>query len=214
MGYLELDLKQTTDSDPNSTMLRSNLIALLLLLLAGCATTPGPITAPEPISPQRIGELGRSIAELDESIDPEEAGRAALVALEYSNLLARQYDVTTSPLMHNLLVNMGIKSRGLCIHWTEDLLARLREENFHSLDLHWAIANHDVAFRIEHSTVVISAAGDSLYRGIVLDPWRDAGRLYWAYTLQDEDYNWQPQAEVHAFKLDLQNSVEPGRPGR
>ena len=158
---------------------------------------------------QRIAELRLAIATLDESVDPEEAARAARIAIEYSLELARRYEIDNSPLMHNMLVNLGARSRGLCIHWTEDLLARLRSENFASLDLHWAIANHDVPFSIEHSTVVISASGDSLYRGLVLDPWRNAGRLYWAYTLQDQAYPWEPQARVHAYKRELQDQHEP-----
>ncbi len=195
-------------------MHRPILIATLLWLLSGCATTDGSSAATEPVTPRHIDELGRTIAALDESIDPGEARRAARVALEYSHQLARQYDVTTSPLMHNLLVNIGVKSRGLCIHWTEDLLVRLREENFDSLDLHWAIANHDVAFRIEHSTVVISAAGDSLYRGLVLDPWLDGGRLFWDYTLQDHAYEWQPQARAHDFKRERKVEVAAQQPDR
>ncbi len=193
---------------------RSSLLLATLLLLTACAATPDRFAAPEPVMQQRIGELRQAIATLDESVDPEEAQRAARIAIEYSLELAQRYEVNTSPLMHNLLVNLGVRSRGLCVHWTEDLLARLRAENFDSLDLHWAIANHDVAFSIEHSTVVISARGDSLYRGLVLDPWRDAGRLYWAYTLQDRDYPWQPQAQVHAYKRELQDQLEPGQSDR
>ncbi len=193
---------------------RSFLVAALLSLPLGCAATPNRIVLPEPATRQRIDDLGHAIAALDESINPVEARRAARVAIEYSVQLAQQYDVTTSPLMHNMLVNLGIKSRGLCIHWTEDLLSRLREENLQSLDLHWAIANHDTAFRIEHSTVVISASGESLYRGLVLDPWRNAGRLYWAYTLQDHEYPWQPQARVHRHKRELRDQLEPAQADR
>ncbi len=102
--------------------------------------------------------------------------------------------------MHNFLVNMGAKPRGLCVDWTSDLLARLQQERFRSLQLHWGIANYDNAFRIEHSTVIISAAAIRLQQGLVLDPWRQAGHLFWAKTLQDPAYQWHPQAEIHAQK--------------
>ena len=131
---------------------------------------------------------------------PGEARRAARTALEYSRQLAREYDVTDSAIVHNLKVNLGLKQRGLCIDWTSDLMARMRQQNFASLDLHWAIANYESAFRLEHSTVVISARGDPLERGLILDPWRHSGDLYWARATQDPGYVWKPQAEIHALK--------------
>ena len=149
---------------------------------------------------RRIADLEHAILSLGDNVDPGEASRAARVAIDYSLQLAREYGVSGSPLFHNIMVNLGIKSRGLCVHWTRDLGDRLRQEDFKSLDLHWAIANYESLFRLEHSTVVISAHGDSLQQGLVLDPWRNAGELYWARTLEDTDYPWRPQAEIHALK--------------
>ena len=78
--------------------------------------------------------------------------------------------------------------------------ARLRRERFHSLDLHWAIANYEAAFRLEHSSVVISAGGADLNQGLILDPWRNSGRLHWVLLTEDAKYRWQPRADVHALK--------------
>ena len=161
---------------------------------------------------QRVRDLSHSILNLDGSIDAREAQRAARVSIEYSQELARQYEISTSPVMHNLLVNLGVKQRGLCIDWTADLLARLKQERFDSLDLHWAIANYETTFRLEHSTVVVSARGDSIYQGLVLDPWRHSGQLHWAPTLEDVGYNWKPQAEIHAVKRKLREARANQRP--
>jgi len=173
---------------------------LLLLLLQACAGSAGRLDISPTVERQRIADLNRAILSLDENVDPGEASRAARIAIEYSRQLAREYEVTGSPVFHNVLVNLGIKSRGLCVHWTRDLRDRLREEDFQSLDLHWAIANYENLFRIEHSTVVISAPGDGLQQGLVLDPWRNGGELYWAPVLEDTEYLWRPQAEIHALK--------------
>jgi hypothetical protein len=67
---------------------------------------------------------------------------------------------------------MGLKPRGLCWHWARDIEARLKQENFQTLELHRAVANSDNVFRLEHSTAVISRRGDTFAQGIVLDPWR------------------------------------------
>ena len=63
---------------------------------------------------------------------------------------------------------MGLKPRGLCWHWAEDIERRLRAEDFQTLDLHRAIANAN-NIRIEHSTTIVSRRGDGMYDGLVLD---------------------------------------------
>lgn len=184
------------------------LLAVLLtalITLAGCATGRPALEFTTAEHERRVATLARDIAALGSDVDPLEAERAARLAIEYSLTLAERYEISgSSPVYHNLLVNLGIKPRGLCIDWTEDLTRRLKKARFHSLDLHWAIANYRSAFRLEHSTVVISARGDSLYDGLVLDPWRYSGRLFWAPTRADADYSWEPRATILALKRELE----------
>ena len=175
-------------------------LTLALILLTACAGgSPKPVQDTR-VADQRIQELNRAILALGDTVHPGEARRAARAALEYSRQLALEYDVTDSAIVHNMKVNMGLKQRGLCVDWTSDLMARLRQENFASLDLHWAIANYESAFRLEHSSVVISARGQALDHGLILDPWRHSGDLYWARATQDPGYSWKPQADIHALK--------------
>jgi hypothetical protein len=175
-------------------------LALAFTLPQGCATRSPQVELPPTIEQQRIADLSFAIRSLSADIDPAEARRAAQIAITYSQQLAQQYEITDSPLMHNFLVNIGVKERGLCVDWTSDLLVRLQQERFYSLKLHWGIANYETAFRIEHSTVIISARGNSLDQGLVLDPWRYSGYLFWAPTLHDPTYSWHAQAEIHALK--------------
>ena len=194
-----------------STAIRPPLLIIALLLgclLQGCATpalVPDPVPDPvldtaAPLEQQRIDELEQAMLDLGDEIDPGEARNAATIAIEYPLQLALEYEITDSPLVHNFLVNIGAKPRGLCVDWTHDLLVRLQQERFRSLQLHWGVANYDSAFRIEHSTVIISARNQPLQQGLVLDPWRHSGQLFWAKTLQDPEYHWRPHAEVHAQK--------------
>ena len=195
------------DFKPNLTIC---ILSLAFFLLTGCASSNPSLELPPGVEMQRISDLNHAILLLSDEIDPSEAQRSARIAIEYSRQLARQYEISSSPIMHNVLVNLGLKPRGLCVDWTSDLLARLQQEQFYSLDLHWGIANYDIAFRLEHSTVIISARGDTLNQGLVLDPWRHAGQLYWAPTLEDPDYTWKPQAEIHALKREY-NKVSENR---
>ena len=176
------------------------LLPLLGCLLQACATSNPLLELPPFVEQQRIDELQQAILSLDEDIDRDEARRAATIAIEYPLELAREYQITDSPLMHNMLVNLGIKPRGLCIDWTRDMITRLREERFRSLELHWGIANYERMFLIEHSTAIISARGQTLRQGLVLDPWRNGGNLFWSKTDEDPGYRWHPQAEVLADK--------------
>jgi hypothetical protein len=172
---------------------------LLVLLAGGCAGGhPG---GPPPADTREIAALAREIGGLGPGVDPGEARRAAQVAFEHTRRLALEYEITDPPLVHNAKVNMGLKPRGLCWHWADDLEARLAEENFRTLSLHRAIANADEPFRIDHSTVIVSRRGDTMFEGVVLDPWRNGGVLHWTRTRADADYDWRPRAEVHEMKL-------------
>ncbi len=198
----------TPDFHPKFTVY---ILTLAFILLQGCASSEPQLDLPPFVEKQRIRDLSQAILKLGNGIDASEAQRAARISIEYSHELARQYKITSSPVTHNLLVNLGLKPRGLCIDWTTDLLARLKQERFYSLDLHWAIANYETTFSLEHSTVVVSVRGDSINQGLVLDPWRYSGELFWAPTLEDSGYVWKPQAEIHALKRELREARENRR---
>ena len=182
---------------PISTKILVSL--LLLLVLQACAGSGARFDDPD-AEQARNDQLGLAILSLGDDIDPDEARRAALVAIEYSRQLAREYDIVGSPLFHNTLVNLGFRDRGLCVHWARDLMIRLQQERFRSLDLHWGVANYESVFRVEHNTVIISARGDALQQGLVLDPWRYSGDLYWAPAHDDPGYVWRPHAEIQVLK--------------
>ncbi|MDQ2094436.1 hypothetical protein [Rhodalgimonas zhirmunskyi] len=179
-----------------------------LTLVAGCDTpqvaTSGPNAAPmgeEAALTALIAGLGAGLgAGNTPGVDAEEAARAAHIALSYPHVLAERYEITDPPLVHNTKVNMGLRPRGLCHHWAQDMETRLAQENFQTLDLHRAIANADNPFRIEHSTVIISRKGDTMFDGVVLDPWRNGGDLAWSMTREDKEYRWQPRGEVFDYK--------------
>lgn len=175
------------------------LLSFLAILIAGGCATIGP-NGPPPADKREIGELKRGILALGSEIDPEEARRAASIAFEYTHQLAREYQITDPPLIHNMKVNSGLRPRGLCYQWADDIEARLERENFRTLDLHRAIANADNPFLIDHSTTIISRRGDTLFQGIILDPWRLGGVLFWSPTLADTRYAWHPRAKVFERK--------------
>lgn len=160
-----------------------------MLALAACAQAPQQVTQTD------ISMLAGKIKALDPSVDPREADRAAYLAYTYSLQLREDYNVTAGPIIHNAKVNNGLRDRGLCVHWAEDIEARLNAEGFETLQIHRAIAEGN-ELRIDHSTAIISAEGEGMNDGIVLDPWRYGGYLFWSPTLEDERYFWEPRDKV------------------
>ncbi len=174
---------------------------LLASFLAACGTPPQP-GGPPVASQQERAELASLIESLaPETVDPEEAMRAANAALDHARQLAAEYQVEDPPLIHNVKVNMGIKERGLCYEWADDMQARMQQEGFATLQLHRAIANFDNPILVQHSTLIVSAAGQGMYDGVVLDPWRAGGDLFWDRVTEDTRYNWTPQDEVFALQI-------------
>ncbi len=174
------------------------VLTALPAALSACAVPPEKRSPPTTLE---IAALSNEITALGDVVDPDEARRAARVAYAHTRELAIQYEIVDPPLIHNTKVNMGIKPRGLCWHWAEDMEKRLALENFETLTLHRAIANADNDFRIDHSTVIIAARGDAWDDGIVLDPWRKGGTLFWDQVKDDTRYTWVDRDEVFDWKI-------------
>ncbi|WP_370285108.1 hypothetical protein [Pseudooceanicola nanhaiensis] len=192
-------------------MARIPLIKRLYPLLAACLLAAGcsgyqPDYAPASAM-REVAPLTAEIAALSPQVDPEEAARAARIALTYPLELRQRYEVSDPPLVHNTKVNMGLRPRGLCKDWADDMEARLAAEGFRTLTLHRAIANADTA-RIEHSTVIVSAMGEGPYEGLVLDPWRYGGDLHWGPVTADPDYRWLPRQAAFQARRERERAKE------
>ena len=113
----------------------------------------------------------------------------AETAVREAAVLAEEYQLVRPAVSHNLLVVFGVKDRGLCYHWTEDLMERLDALDLKSVQLHWAVAYRGSELR-EHNCVVVTGSEQPFLQGIVLDPWRNSGNLYWARVTKDS-YPWK-----------------------
>ena len=138
---------------------------------------------------EKVDQLEQALVALSQTVDRAEARRAAETALRESAVLAEEYQLIRPAVAHNLLVVLGLKDRGLCYHWTADLVKRLQALELKSLQLHWGVAHRGSELR-EHNCVVITARGQDFFQGIVLDPWRNSGQLFWARITQD-NYPWK-----------------------
>jgi hypothetical protein len=168
-------------------------VGVVVLLTTGCVS-PGH-------GGKSADDLARRLRDLSPQVDCAEATLAAETAWARSRELARQYRVVRPALLHNTLVNLGWRQRGLCFQWADDLSASLASLNLRTLTLHRGVAR--LGTRREHSSVVLTAPEQTFDQGIVLDAWRHSGRLHWAGVRTDK-YPWK---EVEVVEEELLGPV-------
>jgi len=104
----------------------------------------------------KIASLRNDLAALNAEADIAEAGQVAQTAIQYSSYLAEQYELVQPAVLHNVLVRVGWKDRGLCHHWTVDLMEQLDLLQLKTYQLYWGVAHRGSELR-EHNSVVIAA---------------------------------------------------------
>ncbi|UCE53067.1 MAG: hypothetical protein JSV31_28060 [Desulfobacterales bacterium] len=172
----------------------------LLLSVINCASSNRTLTDPSnsnypadinsvTLDWDRVNALEYDLAALNHNSDGTEARRVAETALQVSAILAKEYRLVRPPILHNLFIQMGLRDRGLCYQWTEDLMSRLKTLQLKSYQLRWGVAYRGSDLR-EHNTVVITANGQPFEDGLILDPWRHSGKLYWVVVKKDR-YPWR-----------------------
>jgi hypothetical protein len=105
--------------------------------------------------------------------------------------LKREYRVVLNPEFTVFLYNIGMRKRGWCGHWAQDIGAELKELKLKTLVLHWGEAYPNTTS--ENNALVVTARNQRFEDGIIIDGWRRAGRLFWCQVKNDDEY----EAEQH-----------------
>lgn len=158
---------------------------LVSICLSGCSSLPDAGLEAR----RQVVLLEKQLAELNPEVGAADAAHLAQAAVQESINLAHEYRVVRPAWFHNVLVNHGLRERGLCFEWTNDLFVKLYELHCVSLELHLAVARMDT--RREHNSIVVTARGQAFENGVVLDAWRHSGRLWSGPVLADK-YPWGP----------------------
>ena len=130
-------------------------------------------------------ELSKQFAALSPRVDPSEAKLLAECAYATVARLRQQYQMFGTPIFNNFLVYHGLRKRGYCYQWTEDLLLALDMLQLKTLELHWGEAH--AGTWMENNCLVVTAKGQAFERGMILDCWRHFGHLRWNLIPSDED---------------------------
>lgn len=144
-------------------------------------------TKVEPHS-KRVQLLTKELLSLSKNVSKKEAKDLAMFALSYTKVLANRYHIVLSPHFQNFLINIGLKKKGYCYNYADDLTKALVKRGYKSFDIYRIIYKKGTFF--EHNAVLIRARGEKS-SGVVLDGWRDAGRLYFSKIEDDKEYKWK-----------------------
>ena len=134
-----------------------------------------------------IKKLRDALVALAPDVDPGEAELVSVTAHTASRSLAREYRVVWCAGVQNILINTGRRQRGFCGHYTRDIGERLRELKVKTLVLHWGAAF--AGTMDENNGLVVTAINQPFENGILMDGWRNGGRLFWCALKEDSAYD-------------------------
>lgn len=129
-----------------------------------------------------------AMMKLSPTINPAEAQLVSVTSHETARRMAREWRVVPPSNFHNFLIHIGARERGFCFDWAHAIGAQLKTLPLKTLELHWAEAYPNS--RLEHNVVVVTAIGQPIEKGYIIDGWRAAGRLLWWPVVKDE-YPWK-----------------------
>jgi hypothetical protein len=133
-----------------------------------------------------IKDLSKALTALAPDVDPAEAQALSYTAHTTARRLKREYRVVLNPEFTVFLYNIGLRKRGWCGHWAQDIGSELKKLEPKTLVLHWGEAYPNTTS--ENNALIITARNQRFEDGIIIDGWRRAGRLFWCPVKKDDEY--------------------------
>ena len=159
------------------------LCSTLLVVLTASCVDPGTSA----VRHEQARQLSRDLQKLSPTVSPHEADKMAVTAVEQSARISEDYKPMRHPWLNNSLINVGLRKRGLCHQWRNDLFPHLFRLKSKTLRLNLATSRRGKY--LEHNAIVVTAEDLPFEHGLILDPWRKGGRLWWGHFDQDK-YPW------------------------
>jgi hypothetical protein len=138
-------------------------------------------------------KLTDELASLSPRVNRDEAKLLADCAFATVTKLRREYRMFGTPIFNNFLIYHGLRKRGYCYQWSEDLLVALDKLNLKSLEMRWG--EYDPNTWRENNCIVVTANGQPFKQGIMLECWRHLGHLYFGLVASD----WETYVENSAY---------------
>jgi hypothetical protein len=131
--------------------------------------------------------LSHKLISLNNSIDKKQAFEISNKILQVSKEIKDEFNPVPYPWINNTLVNLGIKEKGLCWEWRDELYKRLNGniEPFAILKI-----GANVGKLNEHNAIAIISKSNDIQNSILIDLWRCSGVPYIVTIKDDNSYIW------------------------
>jgi hypothetical protein len=162
-----------------------------------------------------IRNFTAALAELAPDVDPAEAEMISVTAHQTARRLAKEWRVVPPANFQNFLIHIGRRQYGYCFHWARGIGEQLKTLHLKTLVLTWAAA--DPGTNLEHNCIVVTARGQPMRDGYIVDGWRQCGRLTW-WQVKKDTYPWKEDPKETAWvrdtgRISQKTSRAPSRPG-
>lgn len=139
----------------------------------------------------RIAALRGEIRRTCPLADAGEVDEAAAATIRFGEGLREAYALSRPPEHNNVAILFGLsRQRGLCYHLADELYAHLRAMGLSTLQLRRVVSSQGHPLH-EHNVVVMTDVGQPIATGLVLDPWRYAGKVRFIPVAEDHGHEWK-----------------------
>ncbi len=159
------------------------LLLFCVILLSACTVSP------QKVSKKQVAQLSDLLYQINPQSTLSERRQISLSIFYKTQELTKEFSLTSPPLWHNFLVNTGVREKGLCYHWSDALYVYLHQRHYAYFSFHLVGANVGEYFR-EHNALIVVSKGQEPKDGIIIDPWRNSGKLYFSKVNKDTKYTW------------------------
>jgi len=171
------------------------LLSILISVLFTACTPPAP-----QVKQNSIRELSFLLQSLDQHIPFKEAERLSVDIFQQTEKLRKKFDPVSEPHFNNFLINTGLKEQGLCYEWSDALYTYFRKQHYLDFEFHLLVSNKGEYF-FEHNVLVVVARNGKVMEGVIIDPWRAPGSLYYSTVKADVKYRWHHRAKRGCLRL-------------
>jgi len=171
------------------------LSLFILLFFSACTSSPE-------VRQNKPAGLTALLYSLDADISLEEAEKLSKEIIFEIDKLRQKFDPVSEPHVNNFLINVGVKKQGLCYEWSDALYMHFKHKQYPHFSFHLLVADKGEYF-FEHNVMVVTAKEGKVMDGVIIDPWRKPGSLYFSKVQDDQGYDWKWRKEREENGVDV-----------
>ncbi len=151
-------------------------------------------SSPSVPSQSSVVQLAEELQSLRRDIPASEAMQLSEELFFEIKKLRQKFKPLSEPHFNNFMINVGLKKEGLCYEWSDALYVHFINTDYLHFTFHLLVSDQGKYFS-EHNVLVVAARGKNVLDGVIIDPWREPGSVYFVKVKNDHGYTWKHRAE-------------------